>query len=121
MTSFFSMYGMLAGLSLFIAQIWHWADFPRVEPAGFMVAFYQNTIGHGNLDGHACPSWPVCSLYARQALAGHGLLIGSWLILDRLIHENDDLFRGPWVHDLHGKRIYDPLKRNDFWLKDGMT
>jgi len=80
---------------------------------------YQRVIGH--LDGRSCPSFPVCSLYARQALSLHGPLWGSWLMLDRLIHEADDVRRGPWTVAVDGKRLYDPLSRNDFWLKPGSS
>ena len=75
---------------------------------------YQRVIGH--LDGRPCSAFPVCSLYARQALKVHGPLLGSWLMLDRLIHEADDVRIGPWTVAADGKRLYDPLSRNDFWL-----
>jgi len=78
---------------------------------------YQPTAGH--LDGRPCPSFPVCSLYAKQALTLHGPLLGSWLVLDRLIHEADDVRRGPWTLAVDGKRLYDPLSRNDFWFTSG--
>jgi len=78
---------------------------------------YQRMVGH--LDGRPCPSFPVCSLYAKQALTLHGPLWGSWLMLDRLIHEADDVRRGPWTVAVDGKRLYDPLSRNDFWFKTG--
>ncbi len=106
----------MALASLMLAFAWRAFALPPVGPAGFGIAFYQRVLGH--LDGRACPSWPVCSLYARQAVARHGLLLGSWLALDRLIHENDDLRRGPWMRDADGRRLYDPLARNDFWLRE---
>ncbi len=106
-------YGMLALFSAIAACLWHgWL--PPATPAGFPMAFYRNVLG--TLDGRACPSYPVCSRYASQAIERHGLLLGSWLALDRLIHESDDLSRGPWIRDREARRLYDPLSRNDFWL-----
>lgn len=87
-----------------------------VIPLQSPLYFYQRIVGH--LDGRPCPSFPVCSLYAKQALAMHGALLGSWLMLDRLIHEADDVRRGPWTVAEDGKRLYDPLSRNDFWLNN---
>ncbi len=87
-----------------------------VIPLQSPLYLYQRIVGH--LDGRPCPSFPVCSLYAKQALAMHGALLGSWLMLDRLIHEADDVRRGPWTMAEDGKRLYDPLSRNDFWLNN---
>jgi len=113
------LYAMMALLSLLMAGAWQLMRFPVSTPQSFTIHFYQHGLGH--LDGRSCPSYPVCSAYARQALQQHGWLIGSWLAIDRLIHENDDMkkhagkahmvvFEGQW-------RSYDPLSRNDFWLK----
>ncbi len=122
MLRFFSIYGLLAVGSFFVAAGTHAAI--NTAPAGVVstsalqapLAMYQRWLGH--LDGRPCPSYPVCSLYAKQALAMHGPLLGSWLMLDRLIHEADDVRRGPWVMAVDGQRLYDPLKRNDFWLNE---
>ena len=111
---FLRLYGLLAAGSLLLASA-----FPLhgrgVSAAAAPVWLYQQLAGQ--VDGRACSSFPVCSLYARQALRRHGLLTGSWLMLDRLIHEGDDLRHGPWILAADGKRLYDPLARNDFWLK----
>lgn len=34
--------------------------------------------------GNRCRFYPSCSCYAEQAIAGHGVLRGSWLALRRL-------------------------------------
>ncbi|MDQ7057821.1 MAG: membrane protein insertion efficiency factor YidD [Ghiorsea sp.] len=68
--------------------------------------------------GESCPAYPVCSAYAREAIKEHGALLGSWLMIDRLIHEIDDVNLGPWIMWQGEKRLYDPLKRNDFWLEN---
>lgn len=110
----FRLYGVLASAALLLSMLWQAMGLPASTPAGFPVVFYQHGIGH--LDGRSCPSYPVCSAYARQAVARHGLLLGSWMALDRLIHETDDLHRGPWVRVDGEIRLNDSLERNSFWL-----
>jgi hypothetical protein len=112
------IYAGLAAISITLAGIWQLASLPGGSPAEFPLRYYQNIIGH--LDGRSCPSYPVCSLYARQAVERHGLLLGSMLIIDRLIHEADDLEHAHWVLVEGEKRLYDPLSRNDFWIRHGV-
>jgi len=125
MSRFFVIYGLLAVGSFFVALGTHTAintasaravstHIVSTSALQAPLAMYQRWLGH--LDGRPCPSYPVCSLYAKQALDMHGPLLGSWLMLDRLIHEADDVRRGPWVMAVDGQRLYDPLNRNDFWL-----
>jgi hypothetical protein len=109
------IYLSLAILSLLLGLFWKNFDLPPTTPQGFGIAFYQHVLGH--LDGRACPAYPVCSAYAREAIQAHGALVGSWLMIDRLIHETSDLSIGPWINWKGEKRLYDPLKRNDFWLE----
>jgi len=113
------LYALLAALSLALAGLLPGVSGAAVSVAAAPLYVYQHLIG--GHDGRSCPSYPVCSLYARQALDTHGLLIGSWLMLDRLIHEADDVRRGPWRLAEDGKRLYDPLARNDFWLRSGAS
>ncbi len=101
--------------SLALGFFWKSFALPPTTPQGFSIAYYQHVIGH--LDGRSCPAYPVCSAYAREAIQKHGALVGSWLMIDRLIHEIDDVHRGPWINWQGEKRLYDPLKRNDFWLE----
>jgi hypothetical protein len=109
------IYFSLAILSLLLGLFWKNFDLPPTTPQGFGIGFYQHVLGH--LDGRACPAYPVCSAYAREAIQTHGALVGSWLMIDRLIHETSDLSVGPWINWKGEKRLYDPLKRNDFWLE----
>jgi putative component of membrane protein insertase Oxa1/YidC/SpoIIIJ protein YidD len=109
-----SLYAALAGTSMAALLLWQGFAMPAMTPQGVTIHFYQHVLGQ--LDGRSCPSYPVCSVYARQAIGRHGLLFGSWLALDRLIHENDDLQHGPWRMFEGEKRLYDPLSRNDFWV-----
>jgi len=108
------LYLLLAVISLLFALVWRGIAFPAGKPDAFAIHFYQHVIGA--LDGRACPSYPVCSLYAAQAVDRYGPLTGSWLMLDRLIHEPDDLVEGQWVIVDGEQRLYDPLARNAFWL-----
>ena len=113
------VYIILGLLSFFIAGIWQSMRLPSSSPDGFVMLFYQHVLG--DVDGRSCPSYPVCSVYAREALDMHGWLLGSWLAMDRLIHEGDDLKNdslGEHMIVFEGeRRLYDPLSRNDFWLK----
>ncbi len=111
------IYGLLAGASLVMAFVWQGFSLPADQPQSFPVHFYQHVLGH--LDGRSCPSYPVCSVYARQAVGEFGLFIGSWLALDRLIHEADDLHKGPWLVFEGQTRLNDSLSRNAFWLRSG--
>jgi len=112
--SFFDLYGVLAFASFGLAMLWQSILPPLSGPENMVMLFYRNVIGQ--MDGRSCPSYPVCSLYAAQAVKQHGLLVGSWLAMDRLIHEHDDIQRGQWLTINGEKRLYDPLIRNDFWL-----
>jgi len=46
--------------------------------------------------GHACRFHPNCSVYAREAIAAHGLGRGGWLALRRLVRCRP---RGGWGED----------------------
>ncbi len=110
------LYAGIAVASLVLGLFWKNFDLPASSPQGFGIHFYQHVLGH--LDGRACPAYPVCSVYAREAISEHGFLVGSWLMIDRLIHETDDLAVGPWIHRDGKTKLYDPLGRNDFWLRE---
>ncbi|MDX8412149.1 MAG: membrane protein insertion efficiency factor YidD [Mariprofundaceae bacterium] len=106
---------LMAAGSFSVGLLWQAMALPGATPGGWPLHFYQHVLGH--LDGRDCPSYPVCSVYARQAFDRHGLLLGGMLVIDRLIHEAEDIHRGPWIMVEGETRLYDPLARNDFWLK----
>jgi len=108
------LYAGMALAALLLAMLWRGAGFSAASPQMFPIRFYQQMVG--DLDGRTCPSYPVCSGYARQAFSEYGVLLGSWLALDRLIHEGDDLKTGPWIVFEGQTRLHDPLQRNSFWL-----
>lgn len=70
------------------------------------------------IDGHRCPGYPVCSLYARNAYSEFGGSIATALMVDRLLREwreIEDKERTVWAE---GKqRYFDPLERNTFWIE----
>jgi len=109
------LYATLCISSLFVALLWQSISPPMQKPESIPMYAYRHLIGQ--LDGRSCPSYPVCSIYATKAIRAHGLLLGSWLSIDRLIHEHDDIYRDQAL-SIHGEnRLYDPLSRNDFWIK----
>ncbi|MDQ6988630.1 MAG: membrane protein insertion efficiency factor YidD [Mariprofundaceae bacterium] len=110
------LYALLVVMSLLLGLFWQSFHLPATSPQGFPIHFYQHVLGH--LDGRSCPAYPVCSSYAKQAFNKHGALLGSWLMIDRLIHEVGDLDVGPWINWQGQRRLYDPLERNDFWLEE---
>ena len=82
------------------------------------LSFYAKILSR--VDGDRCPSYPTCSLYARQAVDRHGALVGLWMTVDRLIHERTDIARsgpeGRVVRFKDGRvRLLDALDGNDFW------
>ncbi len=78
-----------------------------------LLAFYR--AGPGRLSLHRCPSQPACSRYLEQAVARHGLIMGLFIGLDRLIHEHGRLKEGPWVVVDGRIKLLDPLEANTWW------
>ena len=109
------LYAGLAAASFLLSLLWQASGIRAERPDVVGLQFFSHVLGE--LDGRACPSYPVCSLYATQAVRKHGLWLGSWLMLDRLIHEGDEIYRGRWLTIDGEQRLYDPLQRNDFWLR----
>ncbi len=109
-------YAFLATASLTAVPLWAFLGIEATTPALLPLQFYQRVLSP--IDGRDCPSYPSCSQYAVQAVRLHGLLAGSWLALDRFIHESGDLQRPLWVRAGGRLRSFDPLSRNDFWLRE---
>jgi len=109
------LYLLLAGASLAVAMFWQSILPAETKPEAMVMHYYRHVMGQ--LDGRSCPSYPVCSLYASQAIERYGFLLGSWLTIDRVIHEGDDLYQGQWLNIDGETRLYDPLSRNDFWMQ----
>jgi hypothetical protein len=81
-----------------------------------LLSFYRHVISpvNGNQSGVA----PVHSLYAVQAIQTHGVLLGTLLTTERLMHEPSELPVTPRF--VEGGRVfhYDPLLHNTYWLWD---
>jgi len=120
MVKWFSIYACFVVTSFFLSNLWGAMSFPSMSPQSFPITAYQKIIG--TKDGIACHSYPVCTVYARHSFEKYGLLFGSWLMIDRLIHEGDDLAGvegNKNVIMVEGvARSYDPLSRNAGWLGD---
>lgn len=74
------------------------------------------------IDGARCPCRPTCSRYAVLAARKHGLLIGMWMTLDRLMLSTDETrsssLRSLPLRDFGQGQMYydDPVEENDFFF-----
>ncbi|MGM0416535.1 MAG: membrane protein insertion efficiency factor YidD [Thermodesulfobacteriota bacterium] len=78
------------------------------------VRFFQRFISP--VDSPRCPMYPTCSTYALQALQRHGPVLGSFITVDRLLHESSPEEQNIPLQGFGRTRYYDPLDANDFWL-----
>lgn len=83
------------------------------------VRFFQRYISV--VDSPRCPMYPTCSAYAIQALDKHGSVLGSFITVDRLLHETNPLEQKHPLTGYDRPRFYDPLSANDFWLSKPVT
>lgn len=75
------------------------------------------------IDGSRCPCRPTCSRYGVLAARKHGLVIGIWMTLDRLMLSTDET-RSSVLRSLplrefgDDKELYydDPVEENDFFF-----
>lgn len=89
------------------------------HPLGLTFALYRDVLT--KVDGPRCAHRPVCSVYARDAVARHGLL-GFGLGIDRLFRRGLDspLRRLPRLAYEDGTiALHDPLEFSTFFLEDG--
>jgi len=127
---------IIAGLSLIVpttsfATKGDWPDWPEhshhgpvqhshpsqdnsLNPLVQGIRFFQRYISV--VDSPRCPMYPTCSAYALQALDKHGPILGSFITVDRLMHETNPLEQTMPLSGFERERFYDPLSRNDFWL-----
>jgi putative membrane protein insertion efficiency factor len=83
------------------------------------VRFFQKFISP--VDSPRCPMYPTCSSYALQALHRHGSVLGSFLTVDRLLHETSPAEQTIPLEGFERIRYYDPLEANDFWLESAKS
>ena len=68
--------------------------------------------------GGKCPMYPSCSQYSKEAINQHGIVLGWFMTCDRLVRcGRDELNRSERVKVNQHNRCYDPVSKNDFWLK----
>ncbi|MCH8074906.1 MAG: membrane protein insertion efficiency factor YidD [SAR324 cluster bacterium] len=78
-----------------------------------LLAFYRVVVSPVN--GSNSDLAPVHSLYAVQAVAAYGSLLGLVLITERLIHEPGEIPFAPAFTENGRVFHYDPLLWNVFW------
>ena len=78
-----------------------------------LIRIFQKYISP--VDGDRCPCYPTCSQYSVDAIRKHGVLVGTVMTFDRLIHESDEIRRVPAIKVFGSYRYYDPVENNDFW------
>lgn len=101
---------------------WQWSaaskpQAPRpdsMNPLVQGIRFFQRYISV--VDSPRCPMIPTCSAYALQALDKHGAALGTFITVDRLLHETNPLEQTVPVSGYARPRFADPLTNNDFWL-----
>ncbi|OQY23556.1 MAG: hypothetical protein B6I37_05215 [Desulfobacteraceae bacterium 4572_35.2] len=97
----------------------HSTDPESLHPLKQGVRFFQRYISV--VDSPRCPMYPTCSAYAIQALDKHGAVLGSFITVDRLLHESTPLEQKHPLTGYERLRFYDPLSANDFWLAPAAT
>lgn len=85
---------------------------PLAVVGDWLVRAYQLTASR--VDGDGCPSYPVCSVYARQAISRYGIWQGMFMAADRMIHEIDASDNPRRIRVGNHWYIYDPLELNRF-------
>ena len=85
----------------------------RFNPLRSLVTAYGRYISP--IDGKDCPMYPSCSAYSLLCFEKHGIVTGWVMTCDRLLHEADEMRKGPVVYSNGVERSYDPVENNDFW------
>ena len=81
------------------------------------LSVYREPLNHlAAVRRGACPMYPSCSEYSRQAVERHGFVIGWSMAMDRLLRcGRDELRRAPTIRVNGEWKFYDPLSANDGW------
>ncbi|MBW2514060.1 MAG: membrane protein insertion efficiency factor YidD [Deltaproteobacteria bacterium] len=90
---------------------------PDASPYEDLLGIYRGPLDHlAPVRRGACPMYPSCSEYSRQAVEKHGFVIGWAMAMDRLLRcGRDELKNAPKVLVQGGWKFYDPLVANDNW------
>lgn len=71
------------------------------------------------IDDARCEHHPTCSRFARDALRKHGVVIGAFLAIDRLVRgSRSSVLRDLKLYKVEDGKPYfdDPIEDNDFFL-----
>jgi hypothetical protein len=85
---------------------------PKLAVRGALTAWHDVLT---RADGPRSVMYPTASGFLGQAVAKHGMLIGTIMTADRLLHEWDEQSRAPRIVKFGVTRAYDPVEANDFW------
>jgi uncharacterized protein len=85
---------------------------PALAVRGALMAWHHVLT---RADGPRSVMYPTASGFLGQAVAKHGMLIGTMMTTDRLLHEWDEQRRAPRIVKYGIERTYDPVEANDFW------
>ena len=85
---------------------------PELAVRGALAAWHHVLT---RADGPRSVMYPTASGFLGQAVAKHGMLIGTVMTTDRLLHEWDEQRRAPRIVKYGIERTYDPVEANDFW------
>ena len=80
-----------------------------------LLHFYQQVVSQ--VDGARSNMYPTGSTYARQVIKKRGVLLGTILTAERLLHEGNEKQVAPRIRKYGIWRIYDPVDANDWWWK----
>lgn len=89
----------------------------EASPYEDLLGIYRGPLNHlAPVRRGACPMYPSCSEYSRQAVEKHGFVIGWTMAMDRLLRcGRDESKRVPSVLVQGEWKFYDPLVANDTW------
>ena len=92
---------------------------PEANVGIFDLGFQFYARGLTQFDGPRCEHRPTCSVYSYRAVRKHGVIIGSFMGVDRLMRgtRSSALRRLP-IYRIEAGMIYysDPVEANDFFL-----
>lgn len=91
---------------------------PTGSPFGLAFGFWQAVLTR--IDGPRCSHRPTCSAFGHQALARHGLPLGFWIALERLMRgARSSAIRMLPAASVPGQVFFiDRLEDYTFWLED---
>ncbi len=84
------------------------------------IQVYRGPLNHlSAVRRGTCPMYPSCSVYSKQAIQKHGMIIGWMMTTDRLMRcGRDEMKLSPQII-INGRSLYyDPVAVNDYWWNE---